>query len=73
MRGWPEDKIVVRFWIASVLCAVAGLATLMPVTLGTVNLQTAAGQFALPAQTAKDAEESPTPVGQDPPTFAELF
>jgi phospho-N-acetylmuramoyl-pentapeptide-transferase len=26
--GWPEDKIVVRFWIAGALCAVAGLAGL---------------------------------------------
>jgi phospho-N-acetylmuramoyl-pentapeptide-transferase len=28
LLGWPESKIVVRFWIASVLCAVVGLATL---------------------------------------------
>ena len=27
-RNWPEGKIVVRFWIASVLCAVLGLAML---------------------------------------------
>ncbi len=26
--GWPEGKIVVRFWIAGALCALAGLATL---------------------------------------------
>jgi phospho-N-acetylmuramoyl-pentapeptide-transferase len=26
--GWSEDKIVVRFWIAATLCAVAGLAAL---------------------------------------------
>jgi phospho-N-acetylmuramoyl-pentapeptide-transferase len=26
--GWPESKIVVRFWIAAALCALAGLATL---------------------------------------------
>ena len=25
LLGWPESKIVVRFWIASVLCAVLGL------------------------------------------------
>ncbi len=30
LRGWAEDKIVVRFWIAAGLCAVAGLATLIP-------------------------------------------
>jgi hypothetical protein len=28
LRGWPEDKIVVRFWIAGVLCAILGLAAL---------------------------------------------
>jgi phospho-N-acetylmuramoyl-pentapeptide-transferase len=28
LLGWPESKVVVRFWIASVLCAVLGLATL---------------------------------------------
>ncbi|MHC4399400.1 MAG: phospho-N-acetylmuramoyl-pentapeptide-transferase [Planctomycetota bacterium] len=27
-RGWPETKIVVRFWIASALCALLGLASL---------------------------------------------
>lgn len=28
LLGWPEDKIVVRFWIAGALCAVAALAVL---------------------------------------------
>jgi phospho-N-acetylmuramoyl-pentapeptide-transferase len=28
LKGWPEDKIVVRFWIAGALCAIAGLAGL---------------------------------------------
>jgi phospho-N-acetylmuramoyl-pentapeptide-transferase len=28
LKGWPEDKIVARFWIAAVLCALAGLAGL---------------------------------------------
>ncbi len=28
LTGWPEDKIVVRFWIAAALCALAGLAAL---------------------------------------------
>src|SRR4029079_9640490 len=28
LKGWPEGKIVVRFWIAGVLCAVMGLAGL---------------------------------------------
>jgi phospho-N-acetylmuramoyl-pentapeptide-transferase len=27
-QGWPESRIVVRFWIASALCALLGLATL---------------------------------------------
>jgi phospho-N-acetylmuramoyl-pentapeptide-transferase len=27
-RGWAENKIVVRFWIAAALCALLGLATL---------------------------------------------
>ncbi len=27
-RGWPEAKVVVRFWIASILCAALGLAIL---------------------------------------------
>jgi len=25
LQGWPEDKIVVRFWIAAALCALVGL------------------------------------------------
>ncbi|MBI3838076.1 MAG: phospho-N-acetylmuramoyl-pentapeptide-transferase [Planctomycetia bacterium] len=28
LRGWPEGKIVVRFWIAAALCAIVGLAGL---------------------------------------------
>ncbi len=28
LKGWPEDKIVVRFWIAAALCAILGLAGL---------------------------------------------
>jgi len=27
-KGWPETRIVVRFWIASALCALVGLASL---------------------------------------------
>jgi phospho-N-acetylmuramoyl-pentapeptide-transferase len=26
--GWPETKVVARFWIVSLICAIAGLATL---------------------------------------------
>lgn len=28
LRGWPENRIVVRFWIASALCALIGVASL---------------------------------------------
>jgi len=28
LLGWAENKIVVRFWIAAALCALAGVATL---------------------------------------------
>ena len=28
LKGWPEDKIVVRFWIAAAVCAVTALAGL---------------------------------------------
>ena len=27
-RGWPETKVVMRFWILSLMCALAGLGTL---------------------------------------------
>jgi len=27
-QGWPESRVVVRFWIASALCALLGVATL---------------------------------------------
>ena len=26
--GWPETKVVLRFWVISLMCALAGLATL---------------------------------------------
>lgn len=28
LSGWPESKVVVRFWIASALCAIVGIASL---------------------------------------------
>ncbi|MEM0967271.1 MAG: phospho-N-acetylmuramoyl-pentapeptide-transferase [Verrucomicrobiota bacterium] len=28
LKGWAENKIVIRFWIVSLLCAIAGLASL---------------------------------------------
>lgn len=27
-KGWPETKVVLRFWVLSLICALAGLATL---------------------------------------------
>jgi phospho-N-acetylmuramoyl-pentapeptide-transferase len=27
-KGWPETKVVLRFWVISLICALAGLATL---------------------------------------------
>ena len=27
-RGWPETKVVLRFWVLSLMCALAGLGTL---------------------------------------------
>ena len=27
-KGWPETKVVLRFWIVSLLCALVGLGTL---------------------------------------------
>jgi phospho-N-acetylmuramoyl-pentapeptide-transferase len=26
--GWPETKVVLRFWVISIICAIAGLGTL---------------------------------------------
>ena len=28
LSGWPEPKVIVRFWILSILFALAGLSTL---------------------------------------------
>ena len=27
-QGWPETKVVLRFWVLSLMCALTGLATL---------------------------------------------
>ena len=40
--GWPEDKIVVRFWIAAALCAIAGLAALKSPTGSSNDMRFAA-------------------------------
>ncbi len=64
LRGWPEDKIVVRFWIAGGLCAILGLA----------GLKMHAPDVSPASQTAA---ERPLPAGeppsQEPPAIAELF
>jgi phospho-N-acetylmuramoyl-pentapeptide-transferase len=28
MRGWPETRVTIRFWILALICALAGMATL---------------------------------------------
>ncbi len=28
LKGWPESKVVIRFWILSLMCTIAGLASL---------------------------------------------
>jgi len=43
LKGWAENKIVVRFWIASALCALLGMATLK---LGVKDDYSPAGQRA---------------------------
>lgn len=57
-QGWPENKIVVRFWIASAFCALAGLAMLRtgvlaeprsPAAAVTARPTSAVVQFATPA------------------------
>ncbi len=64
LKGWPEDKIVVRFWIAAALCAIAGL--------GCLRLRP--GQIAPPTQNAATtpASESASD-SQEPAIFAELM
>ncbi len=52
LLGWPEGKIVVRFWIAGALCALAGLAALK------LNIDDApcpeGAQFAQPRATPRE-------------------
>ncbi len=38
LKGWPEDKIVVRFWIAGALCAILGVGALRGRTPRNVDL-----------------------------------
>jgi phospho-N-acetylmuramoyl-pentapeptide-transferase len=28
MRGWPETRVTIRFWILALICALIGIATL---------------------------------------------
>lgn len=52
LLGWPEDKIVVRFWIAGALCAAAGLAVLGQGSGGTSASVSATKQDSAPAKLA---------------------
>lgn len=64
LKGWPEDKIVVRFWIAAALCALVGL--------GGLKRQTR--QFAPAPQSASQQPLAPPDQpNQETPTLAELF
>jgi hypothetical protein len=61
LKGWPEDKIVVRFWIAGALCAIAGV--------GGLQLQSRPlapfAKSTMPSRTLRA-------VGQETAVFAEL-
>ncbi len=54
LLGWPESKIVVRFWIAGALCALGGLAALKL----QANDQPPAGQTATALSAPVDAEQT---------------
>jgi phospho-N-acetylmuramoyl-pentapeptide-transferase len=62
--GWPENKIVVRFWIASALAAIAGLGI---VKLDAQLVAQPAAQFAAQpaAQFTARSGSPPTMVGQE--------
>ncbi len=63
LAGWPEDKIVVRFWIAAALCAVVGLSAL--------KLGGSEGAATGPARLAAQVG-NPSHVGQDIDEMNEL-
>lgn len=64
LKGWPEDKIVVRFWIAAALCALVGL----------FGLKLQSRQFAPAPQSARSQQLArPNPPSQETPIFAELI
>lgn len=46
LLGWPESKIVVRFWIAAALCALIGLAGLKMGGVAVKDSSMAASEFA---------------------------
>jgi phospho-N-acetylmuramoyl-pentapeptide-transferase len=56
-QGWPEPRIVVRFWIAAALCALLGVATLKL----NVREPSAACGFALTSAAAVGPAEVPAP------------
>lgn len=59
-KGWPESKIVVRFWIASALCAVLGLAMIK----GTAREDS--GAVAGPATGKQAAASLPSDISTQP-------
>jgi phospho-N-acetylmuramoyl-pentapeptide-transferase len=66
LSGWPETRVVTRFWIASALCAIIGLAALklqIHDTVRTPSHRVAAERF--DGQRRLKAETRITAVGQD--------
>ncbi len=61
LKGWPEDKIVVRFWIAAALCAIVGLAGLKLHATDTAEHETTAASRvkAMESRLAKILDDSP--------------
>jgi phospho-N-acetylmuramoyl-pentapeptide-transferase len=61
LKGWPEDKIVVRFWIAAALCAIVGLAGLKLHATDNAEHETAAMSRvkAMESELAKILDDSP--------------
>ncbi|MDZ7620816.1 MAG: phospho-N-acetylmuramoyl-pentapeptide-transferase [Patescibacteria group bacterium] len=61
MLGWPEGKIVVRFWIAGALCSLAGLGALK------LNIDDSPRRLRSTEATASTQEDLP-PISLTPPT-----
>jgi phospho-N-acetylmuramoyl-pentapeptide-transferase len=63
-RGSPESRIVVRFWIASAACAIAGIACLKINICDEIDPRT--GAAAVAGRPAKPSPAIPRPDGQYP-------